>query len=81
MHDSQSNNRHQFDPGYLADYADRLRSNDQGMEAIAFDNLAKNWNDDKKALQAAQDDATQMQRRLDDIARIGNAPLPERTPA
>lgn len=57
-----------FGPEYLADYADRLTSNDDQLGAQPFRQMAKAWDADKAALQAAHDENTQLQLRLNTVA-------------
>lgn len=71
----------QYDPSWLANYADRLGSNDQEMEAVAFRELAKNWDADKRALQAAHDENTAMGRRLQAMHKMAALPLTDAVPS
>lgn len=58
----------EYSPAWLDEYADRLASNDQELESVAFRQMARQWNADRSQLQAAQTEASQMQQRLDRIA-------------
>jgi hypothetical protein len=68
-------NNNQFDPEWLEDFADRLGSNDQALDAVPFRQIAKAWNDDKRELADAQLQNSILQRRIDQIVQFGNAPL------
>jgi hypothetical protein len=59
----------QYGPEYLSDLADRI-STDHPADAIAFRQAARNWQEDQKALQVAQDEASRLQQRLNRIASV-----------
>lgn len=61
-----------YGPEFLDDLADRVGSDNPG-DAIAFRQAAANWNNDQEALAQAQASVSDMQRRLDAIARTAAA--------
>ena len=70
-----------YSPAWLDEYADRLANNDQGMEAVAFRQMAQMWSADRRELQEAQQGASDLQRRLDRIVFIGSPPSVFQAPA
>ncbi len=53
-----------FNPEYLEDQAQQMRDAGADAQAANIDACVKQWRADQAALQAAQDDATQLQRRI-----------------
>jgi hypothetical protein len=62
-----------YGPEWLAQFADRLASNDQALEAGAFRQMAQQWNDEQAALHTAQAEASDLQRRLNRVGEIARA--------
>jgi hypothetical protein len=67
MQDQQNS----FGPEWLNAAADR---SDDESQAIAFRQMARDWNADKAALDSAHDENSRMQRQLDDVRRAASVP-------
>lgn len=64
--------RDTYGPDWLDAFADRMCSNNQDLEAVAFRQMAKAWRADQVELAAAQLDLSRLQRRIDTVAAVVN---------